>query len=95
MLSNNLLPLTMLQATVQLLQNEGVKLNENPVRPVDTKLHSSSYVADNDHNEDQEWDEYMQWIKALNEQATQAFLRGIGKLKYQYHHHLDSGLSES
>ena len=57
-------------------------MNETPDRPVDTKLHSSSYVADNEDDEDQEWNEYMDWIKILNEQATQAFLRGIGEKKH-------------
>ena len=64
---------------IQLLQSEGVKLNEAPVKPVDTKLHSSSYQADED-TEEMEWAEYLEWIKVLNETATNAFIRGIGEI---------------
>lgn len=47
-------PVTSLQATIQLLQSEGVKLNDRPIPPEDLSQHPAGYVPE-DPEDNAEW----------------------------------------
>nr|KAF6455331.1 cilia and flagella associated protein 46 [Rousettus aegyptiacus] len=62
------------EATIQLLQSEGVKLNDRPIPPEDLSQHPAGYVPE-DPEDNAEWIVYRTWIESLSQYATSSWLR--------------------
>jgi len=66
-----------LQAFIHMLRCEGLKLNENPVAPVDTRQRPKGHEYKKPEDAP-EWAEYTDWVHELNRHAINAFLRAVG-----------------
>nr|CAB3230219.1 tetratricopeptide repeat protein 40 [Phallusia mammillata] len=64
------------EAFIHLLQCEGLKLNESPTAPVDTRQRPKGHEYKKPE-EEPAWAEYTDWIHDINHQATNAFLRAV------------------
>ncbi|KAF6317002.1 cilia and flagella associated protein 46 [Rhinolophus ferrumequinum] len=62
------------EATVHLLQSEGVQLNERPNPPEDLSQHSAGYMPESPE-ENAEWVVYRTWIEGLSQYAMSSWLR--------------------
>ncbi|XP_011370907.1 cilia- and flagella-associated protein 46, partial [Pteropus vampyrus] len=62
------------EATVQLLQSEGVMLNDRPIPPEDLSQHPAGYVPE-DPEDNAEWIVYRTWIESLSQYAMSSWLR--------------------
>ncbi|XP_074194762.1 LOW QUALITY PROTEIN: cilia- and flagella-associated protein 46 [Rhinolophus sinicus] len=62
------------EATVHLLQSEGVQLNDRPNPPEDLSQHSAGYMPESPE-ENSEWVVYRTWIEGLSQYAMSSWLR--------------------
>ena len=68
------------EALIHLLRTEGVELNDEPVAPQDTSKRPKGYVSKKPE-EMADWIAYREWIKDINQESVNSFLRAtaIGK----------------
>uniref|UniRef100_A0A8D0Q223 Cilia and flagella associated protein 46 n=1 Tax=Sus scrofa TaxID=9823 RepID=A0A8D0Q223_PIG len=62
------------EATVHLLQSEGVQLNDRPTPPKDLSQHPVGYVPESPED-NAEWVVYRTWIESLSQHAMNSWLR--------------------
>ncbi|XP_047615394.1 cilia- and flagella-associated protein 46 isoform X9 [Phacochoerus africanus] len=62
------------EATVHLLQSEGVQLNDRPTPPKDLSQHPVGYVPERPED-NAEWVVYRTWIESLSQHAMNSWLR--------------------
>ncbi|XP_054975087.1 cilia- and flagella-associated protein 46 [Sorex araneus] len=62
------------EATIQLLQAEGVKLNDSPQPPADLSQHAAGFVLESPED-NEEWLLYSTWITNLSQLAMSSWLR--------------------
>nr|KAF6303553.1 cilia and flagella associated protein 46 [Myotis myotis] len=62
------------EATVHLLQSEGVELNDHPKPTENLSQHPTGYVLESPE-ENSEWNTYKSWIESLSQYAMNSWLR--------------------
>nr|XP_031529914.1 cilia- and flagella-associated protein 46 [Vicugna pacos] len=62
------------EATIHLLQAEGVQLNDHPTPPEDLSQHPMGYTPESPED-NAEWIMYRTWIEGLSQQAMNSWLR--------------------
>ncbi|XP_063162642.1 cilia- and flagella-associated protein 46 [Candoia aspera] len=66
------------EATIQLLRQEGVQLNDYPVLPIDANAHT---IGSSQHStqtgKESQWKTYSNWINHLSQYAMENFLRAV------------------